>query len=239
MSIKYSIIYPYYSRPELRHTLSFMFQLYHLRNDIEIVIVEDSKNFNDKVLHDELVSIITGWDNFHIRHILDPRESYNSASKYNRGVEVASGEIIILSNPEVVHCGDVLGYLDIHMMPGLYPVFDCASVILKTEKTGNMLLDFVQWYQHKTIPRDYHFLSAITREDYKTVGGFDERLCGGLAFEDDFWIKAVRKSLTVLRVEDPVCAHIEHPRSYSLTPEDKQRLFDINRKLWEDEQSNP
>lgn len=230
--IKYSIIYPYYDRPdELLCTLSINYSNYNTRNDFEYVIVEDSKNFEDEAMHKRLMEIVDGW---HLGYMLDPVVSYNASHKYNLGVEKARGDIILLSNPEVFHGGDCLKILDNIDMSQNYVVFDCAAVN-KVEIPGSMQLsfEFVQWYEHKSIRRNYHFLSAISKENYWKAGGFHEGLLNGIAYEDDFFLARVKHTgLPIINIEHPSSAHIEHPRDYKLDPELKERLRRTNEDLW-------
>lgn len=217
--MKYSILFPYYSRPEIKYALDSFKKLYQ-RTDYEIIIIEDTKNIG--VLHDELLSIVKNF-NMQIKIIQDTKVSYNSASKYNVGAAHATGEILILSNPETIHMGDVLGSLDEHAhFPGFYYIFDCASL--------DKNLDFLQWYQHRTINRMYHFCSAIAKQDFP---GFNEDFCNGIAYEDDSFISRIKQlGFLIHTIEDPIVGHVDHPRDYSLDPIEKQRLVSINEKLW-------
>lgn len=231
--MKYSIIYPYYSRPELICTLSLNYQFYNSRaKDYEYIVVEDSKNRDDPYLHEELMKMVAGWG---LKHVVDEKVSYNSAHKYNLGAEAASGDIILLSNPEVVHNGNVLGYLDGVDFTNNYVVFDCCAVNKTIANSGLISLEYIQWYEHASIRRNYHFLAAISKDNYWKCGGFNEALCDGLAYEDDFWIARVKQAgLNIINVRDPSSAHIEHPRYYGLNPEDKERLRSHNEDLWKE-----
>lgn len=222
--MKYSILFPYYSRPEIKYSLSSFCDKYKNRNDYEVVVIEDTKNFDNEKLHNELLDIIQLYEQFiSIRLELDPKVSYNSASKYNLGAKVSNAHFLILSNPETVHLHDVLGYLDRNARPtGFYYVFDCMSL----DKNFN----FLQWYQHKTINRMYHFCSCIAKQDFP---GFNEAFCSGIAYEDDSFIQRIKHSdLTIQCVDSHVVGHVSHPRDYSLDPIEKQRLVKINEDLW-------
>ena len=56
--IKYSIILPYYNRPEFKSALLSFKHHYVGRNDYEVIIVEDIKNEMNIEYHDVLVDII-------------------------------------------------------------------------------------------------------------------------------------------------------------------------------------
>jgi hypothetical protein len=240
---KYSLILPYYKRPELVFFLMDSVDKYTMRYDFEIIIVEDSKNFRSEIDHERLMNIIEAYgDKLFIRHIVDCEESYCSAHKYNMGVATAEGQVILLSNPEIVHIGDVLLHLDNKdiLVGNQYYVYDCESVYLKMEDDRTFSTVHNRWYQHLSINRQYHFLSAILKDDYERIGGFDERYSGGLGYEDDSFIMRVRRNrLFINCVSDPYCQHIEHSRRYEMTPKERERLIDINRKIWEKDVSLP
>jgi len=235
--MKYSIIMPYYNRPELRFSLDSYRDLYKNRSDFEIVIVEDSKNTLDVGMHKILLDTVVKYPELRIKLVQDPKISYNPSSKYNVGVKEASGEIIMLTNPEVPHASDILKFIDSSDMNNLYIVCACQAVYLSKigETFKDCELSFYMWYQH-TQYRDvrYHFCTAISKDNYlNRVKGFDERYCEGIAYDDDNFVKRVVKSgLIILPVDDIVTYHIEHSRNYKISSEEFNRLVEINRSLW-------
>lgn len=235
--MKYSIVMPYYNRPELRFSLDSYRDLYKNRSDFEIIIVEDSKNTSDAEMHNVLLYTVAKYPELCVRIIQDPKISYNPSSKYNLGVKEASGKIIILTNPEVPHVSDIFKFIDSSDMDNLYLVCACQAVyvIQNGENFKNCGLQFYMWYQH-THYRDvrYHFCTAISKDNYlNKVKGFDERYCGGIAYDDDNFVKRVMKSgLIILPVDNLVTYHIEHSRNYKISSEEFNRLVEINRSLW-------
>lgn len=235
--MKYSIIMPYYDRPELKFSLDSYRDLYKGRSDFEVIIVEDSKNTSDIEMHNALLDIIDRYPELCIRIVQDPKISYNPTSKYNFGVKRAFGKIMLLTNPEVPHVSDILKFIDNSEMDNLYIV--CACLAVHLVKPGKNFKDSefksYMWYQH-TQYRDvrYHFCTVITRDNYiNKVKGFDERYCGGIAYDDDNFVKRVMKSgLIILPVDDLVTYHIEHSRNYKISSEEFNRLVEINRSLW-------
>lgn len=232
--MRYSIIFPYYDKPELMSTLSNFHFNYSLSHDdkYEVIVVEDSKNNLDKDMHGILMDIAQGYSK-HCRVVQDPLPSYNSANKYNVGAKEAQGDIIILSNPETHHLTDVLSYLDKCDFTNKYYVMDCLNAELVATPNQGYVYKFLEWYQHPTINRQYHFCSAISKENYYRVGGFPLILTGGIAYEDDFFLARVKQAgIEVISEHNEVVAHINHPREYGLHPEEKQRLYNINQALW-------
>ena len=127
--MRYSIVMPYYQRPELRFTLDSYTEYYSKREDIEVIIVEDSKNFSSDVMHGDLVRIIKKYDSkIPIILVRDPKQSYCPSSKYNLGVKVSNGSVIMLTNPEVPHNLDFFNVVDEIDFTNTYLVCACASV---------------------------------------------------------------------------------------------------------------
>lgn len=236
--MKYSFIMPYYNRPELRFTLQSYIKYYSKRNDYEIVIIEDTKNRSNPETHQHLLDIIEGYKStIPIRIILDPKVSYNPSTKYNLGAREATGEILLLTNPEVLHASDVLSFIDKSDMENLYIVCACASAHLIEDKgtLGESKFKFHMWYQH-TQHRDvrYHFCTVVKKNNYiNRIKGFDERYSDGIAYDDDNFVKRVLKAgLIVFPVDDLVTYHIEHSRYYQIDTDTFNRLVEKNRRLW-------
>lgn len=227
--MRYSLILPYYDKPEIYYSLVTI-RNYAPRNDLEVIVVEDSKNFEDPDMHKILMDTIAPYP--FVRVIQDHLVSINSANKYNVGVAAAEGEIILLSNPETLHLTDILGYCDGQDFSNKYYVFDCANV--KVVVKGDKLeVGFISWYQHATINRQYHFCSAISKQNFYKAGKFPDFLSNGLAYEDDFFLARVKQAgIEVLSIHDQQVGHIDHPRSYGISPEEKARLYKINEDLW-------
>jgi hypothetical protein len=238
MPIRYSIIMPYYSRPEIRFSLSSFQAFYKDRNDIEIIIVEDSKNFYDETKHKKLLEIIEQFNNMlYIKLILDPLMSYNCSNKYNLGVKNSEGSIIMLTNPETPHTMNILNELDMVNFSNTYIVCACSAVFLKEDKGTftDSKFDFYYWYQHTRLGNNfkYHFCSAISKDNYNRCKGFDERFCGGIAYEDaNFVQRVLKKDIVIEPRDDLLVYHIEHSRDYSLDKEQTDKLIQINSSIW-------
>lgn len=234
--IKYSFIMPYYKRPELYITLSSYLYHYKDRGDIEIITVEDSKNRESQEDHNILEDIVKKYkDIFPIRIVSDPVESYNPATKYNTGSTYAKGNILILTSPEVVHCSNILAEIDKENLSYIYIV--CACLAVKLFKKGNTFNDCtftsVMWYQHSSYRNvKYHFCTAISKDNFTKVGGFNEVFSKGIGYEDDNFVKRVENYLTIIPRDDLLTYHIEHDRNYDISREEYMRLLEINKNIW-------
>jgi hypothetical protein len=231
---RYSLILPFYNRcRELHYTLQSLKRHYSKYSDrLEIIIVEDSKNEADLKMHYDMISILQNNKFCHYEFTTDPVVSINSCCKYNRGVGRASGNIILLSNPEIWHNHDSIEILDNQDFENNYFVFDCESIDIYEDPEKGLSHKWNQWYQHESINRLYHFYSAISKENYIKTGGFDERYRFGLAYEDDNFVRRVNQAgIKFVTVTTPV-SHIEHDRSYNTPQEELDRLRAVNQKLW-------
>lgn len=144
----------------------------------------------------------------------------NTASVYNIGFSLAKGDIIIIQNPECVHVGDVLSYINDNFNYNDYlsfPTYSSNNIRINDyilENIGDLTMSnisgkldaindddkymcFPRWYQHSEISnRNLHFCTAISKEYLDIIGGFDPAYNDGFCYEDDdliFRIKNVLK----------------------------------------------
>lgn len=163
----------------------------------------------------------------------------NPCIPFNMGIKAATGDVIILQNPECYHVGDILSFVNNHIRDGLYLSFSCYAL------NPTDTIDFHNgkrmsikdrmyrhpenngWYNHpEHRPVGYHFCSAITRRDMDRIGGFDERYADGISFDDDDLIYRIRKSMQVRIVRNPYVLHQYHtPFTYR-----KEGYMDLHRK---------
>jgi len=208
--MKYSLIYPYYKRSQLiNNLLTSLVQWYAYRFDFEVIFILDLKNNStDK---DAFFSQLEPfWDKMRIVVVNNDIYTYNSCRAYNVGVKNSTGDFIVLSSPECIHKVDILSGLDseFNIDKNVYVVCACESI----HQDGS----FDQWYQHSTYNnRQLHFCTALSRQNYDTLKGFDEDYIYGIAYEDDEWLARVRKgNLKIVLRDDLLVSHLEHSRSY-------------------------
>jgi len=237
--MKYSFLLPYWKRESFKSTLISFLHHYGSRSDYEIVIAEDITNVEDPQHHQKLLNLIDEFKGrLNLIHCVDEKKSYNSARKYNVAFKNSSGQFLIVSNPENFHEENILAGLDDEFgkNPNAYVICSCKAVYF-----NNQVIDkyedykpncrFWQWYQHSMINnRMLHFCTALSRENFIKIGGFDERYCDGIAYEDDSFLKRVQfGGLDLVLRDDLVSMHIEHDRTYLHTNQD---LYRINQNLW-------
>jgi hypothetical protein len=223
--MKYSIIYPYYKRPQiLNRSLSTLCGHYSNRHDVEVIFVLDLKNTSAE--RDAFFSHLEPfWDKIRIVVIDNDIFSYNSCRAYNIAAEKAIGEFLVLSNPECIHKTNILSELDVEFAksPDVYVV--CACEAITDDGT------FCSWYQHSVHNnRMLHFCTAILKENFKKSGGFNEEYIYGIAYEDDEWrSRVLRDKYRIVVRDDLIVSHIEHSRDYANSRND---MIIKNRELY-------
>jgi hypothetical protein len=236
--MKYSFLLPYCKRDSFESSIISFLYHYSDRNDYELVIVEDLASSEDQGHHDKLLDIIKRYESkINMVYCLDNFRSYNSAKKYNIGFKKSSGDFIVLSNPETFHTVNILAGFDQEFSnnPLAYIVCSCLAVdfpkqvIDKYEDHSQSRI--IQWYQHSNFNnRMLHFCTALSRENYVRTGGFDEKYCAGIAYEDDCFLKRVQINGIPIAIRDEfITLHIEHSRQYL---HDNQDLYRRNAQLY-------
>jgi GT2 family glycosyltransferase len=232
---------PYYDRPgQLFNTLISYGTFYFDRKDVQLVIVEDIKNYRDKQKHNALLEVLKhAPENMRLTLLLDDSESFNPARKFNMGVaDLVNCEYIVITNPECMHLTDVLAGFDdeFEKNKDAYVICGCQSAKSNDEYTTSLdtfTYDMHKWYQHSEHNnRRLHFCTAIRRFNYMTIGGFDERFCEGLGYDDDDFRDTVTHAgfAPVLR-DDLLVLHCYHARTHQRLP-DYRKLVERNKTLY-------
>ncbi len=237
--IKYSILMPYYNRHVLlNNTLKSFKYWYKYRNDFEVIIIEDSKNANDKALHTKLFKITNKFKDFPIRVIKNEADAINPACHFNRGVEVAKGDYIILTNPDGIHLDDILNGFDRRFRENdnYYVVCACINgdIIQQNIDTDykDMKVYYSEWYQH-TVHRNanFHFCSCMSKDNYLSFGGFDEDYNDGYAVEDVDFLERINVAdhIIMCPADDLLTVHQSHG---IVRPTDWYPLHIANKRLF-------
>lgn len=232
--MKISIVSAFFQRQDLwNRTLETIHK--SSIKDYEIILIDDASEI--PLVCDE-AKIIR----------IEPKDKWyhNPCIPFNMGFKEATGDIIIIQNPECMHMGDVLKYASENVHNGLYISFGCYAINqdetrslakLKPITIGNYMFSTKHrngWYNHPIHrPVGYHFCSAITREDLDKVGGFDERYANGVAFDDDAFIREVkRKGISVQITTNPYVIHQFHTHFSYDDPNVWKPLHAINQSLY-------
>lgn len=223
MSVKYSLLMPFHKRAQqLAVTLSSFLHLYR-RNDYEVLIGEDYKNMMDQIEHHALVRVLGNFSSvLNIQTIITGTANcWNPSSAFNELASRAQGQFLIITNPECLHETDVLAGLDQAFEQDSDQYVVCACRIPTR-----------QWYQH-SVHRSVkvHFCSALSKELYNRIGGFDEEYAKGVCFEDDdFRNTIISNGVRIVERDDLVVMHQAHSKS---KPSDYAKLHVVNKRYFD------
>jgi glycosyltransferase involved in cell wall biosynthesis len=171
---KFSIVMGYYNRrSQFLKTLRTIYASSVPRTDYEIIVVDDGSD----AVHD--ISDVLGITL--VRIPKDRKTWVNPVVAYNLGITYATGEWIILQNPEVTHDDDFMTFLNTRGDPNVYY---CTQVF--AEQHG--------WYSHpEHRPVFYHFCSAIHSSKLSLVGGFNTDMKDGIDYDDNEILERIKR----------------------------------------------
>lgn len=118
--VKVSIVMAYYNRLDQIQTTLDSINNSVMKDDIEVIIVDDASD------DAQLLKLLIYKYGFHIKlcTIKKSDKSWiNPCIPYNIGFQHASGDIIIIQNPEICHIGDVVKYISDNINDNTYMVF--------------------------------------------------------------------------------------------------------------------
>lgn len=211
---KISIILAYYNRKnQFIQTLESI-KKSNYKNK-EIVIIDDNSfpeqrvnTFINEIKEDLDIKVITIEEN--------EKKWVNPCIPYNIGFKEATGDIIIIQNPEVMHVGDCLSFVNENLKKGDWLSFNCYGSPnfnfnnkikgMNNNEIFNLININSQRIGGNSVERDdvggwlnhyekhfvaYHYLAAIHKDDLfeKMNGGFNEIFKDGIGCDDDEFIK--------------------------------------------------
>lgn len=202
-------------------------------NNVELIVVDDCSSEEhklDDIIHEyPFVKLITV-------NVSD-RWYINPCVPFNKAINEANGDIIVIQNPECLHVGDILDNIVNNINDNLYLTYGVYSINKEitnyitdlpydNEYIDKMILAQISpihnamyvsegqfgWYQHsKYRPAAYHFVSAITKKNMDLLNGFDEKYAFGIGFDDDELLHRIKLlGLEVKMVDEPFAIHQWH-----------------------------
>lgn len=222
-----SIVMGYYNRkPQTINTLNY-FENYK-NYKYEVIIVDDNSTPEHQL--DDIIKNYT----FPIKYIKITAEEkgnrINPCVTYNTGFKEAEGERVIIQNPECIHRGNILEYVNTKLTYDDYMAFscyNCSSFELTQELLNNISLindpafhrrNKFTWYNHPIFrPVHYHFCAAIMNDNLKLLGGFNEEFAKGVWYDDNEILLSIKQNLNLnIKTIDPneggFVIHQWHPR---------------------------
>lgn len=251
MSKKVSIILPYYNRKKLLIETLNSYNKFYSKYNFEIIIVDDSSRKPEQLY--DIPSLYKSLDIKVIR--IDKKKNkteVNPCLPYNIGVRYSSGDILILSSPETFHTNDIFKLCNNFEELNdekyyLFSVFCCTNEKLKNniiennynidEKiinlfNQNMSKDiyfnkYGSWYLHgKYKDSKLNFLTALTRNNYYKLSGFDERFRYGTGFDDNEFLNRLKLIINnFVYFDDCYAIHANHSVSYHIKRTTNRTLY--------------
>lgn len=197
-----SICMPYWQRQrELDRSLAAYRSLY-ADLDLEISICDDGSP-DPVVAHGCVVTYLPKKD-----------IGLNPCVPMNAAVRASSGDVIVLTNPEIEHSEDVLS--------GMLSMLDSRSYITVAcrDVDGRWLAGpEVDYRAEGRMPvpagAHFHFCAMLTRDLFEEAGGFDEDYRQGRACEDNDWLWRLNAMGAEFKLAPGVVWHRETRHAYS------------------------
>jgi hypothetical protein len=141
----------------------------------------------------------------------------NPCVPMNAAVRASSGQIIVLTNPEVEHRQDV--FTAMHALlehPDDYVTVPCCDV------NGMWLAGpEVDYTKHGRLPvpagAHFHFCAMLTRALFERAGGFDEGYRHGRSCEDNDWLWRLEAAGARFKTAPGLVWHHSTPHAYQGT----------------------
>lgn len=221
--MKISILMAYHKRPiHLKNTLE-SYKIHYDSNNIEVILIEDTPDDNGI----EVLSVLENSKIPYIYRAVDrsDREYRNPGVLYNLAAEIASYDILHLTNPENLHVGPILNHCINYIKNDNYIVYGCRTLSTCLDSAVATINSIEQitnwgeargWYQHSKIyNRLLHFASIIHKDVYSKIEGFDPIFDYGVGYEDnDFIQKIFTTGIPILIFDEPYAAHQAHDRGH-------------------------
>jgi hypothetical protein len=218
--MKVSVVTQYYNRrSQFINSLKSFANTYLPKSDLEIIVVDDASNEEHRI--DDINEI---FPELNIKLY-----SFKKEDKWwscpvlpiNKGLSMATGDVIILHCAECMFIGDVILDVRNRIKPNDYLVYATLSISQDiTESLSQIPYSYLKtnpfdggWYQHSVYNNNcYNFCTAILKVDMDKLGGFDERFAFGYQSGDLDFIRRVRNSgMNVISIDNPLTYHQWHP----------------------------
>ena len=247
-----SIILPYYNRkPLLLKTLQ-SFDYFYSHRDIEIVIIDDGSNKEHR-LDDLQVKVKTKVIRLENKNGINPCYPYNVGVRHSSGdiLILSSPETFhtedmfkITNNFSALNSNTYLLFsvFCVTQPDIITDVLSEENFAIVAEKMRNFVPDlyfnlgengypfnnrYGSWYLHSEIrPSGLNFFTAIKREKYYELSGFDERFRFGTGFDDnEFKDRLLESNTKFIYYDDAVAIHLNHEVVNNTSPTTNQFVY--------------
>ena len=236
--MKISLILSCFNKAQLLALTLSSIVKYQRSFDLEVVIVNDGKlgdgteavcNRFGKSL--EIRYVFTGQRH---KKALIPR---NPAFPNNIGVKHCSGDVIVLSCPEVYHLNDALEFL-------VQPLKNQTNILSIPERlywdtNGDVVnklqnkkaIDSTKLFSDRSHIA-FPFFMGLWKKEFISIGGYDEDFTGYAAEDEDLVNRFLNKGLTFYKTKSQVL-HLFHGKSHATRPDWNNPKWVYNYKLFQ------
>ena len=254
--MKISLVMSYFRRPELLRVGLSSILRYKPTFDMEIIVVNDG-------IEDECQRVCESFSQqLNIRYIFSGQRNLDGVMKsrvsgfaLNVGIKQSTGDIIILSCPEIYHLGGTLQLIVDRLIQQpksmaiprwLY--FDLTQQVtnqlknlsneqLKTVDIDTKLLAGGQgdeaWCGHRIMP----YCMAIYKNEIVEIGGYNEKMIGYAADDNSFCERLKRNGLNYSEVDTKI-VHLWHGGTGDGKCHYENPAWVLNYNILEDERKN-
>jgi GT2 family glycosyltransferase len=219
--MKVSIVIQYYNRRQLLiNTLNSITHTKVNLSDIEVIITDDASNQFHNI--DDIHSIFPQLNIKLHTFTIDEKWWHCPVMPANKGISMATGDIIMLLGAECMLVGDVIHDVYTRIKPNDYLIYSTLSINdADTDKIQHTKYDDLLqsqfsgfWYQHSyQNNHKFNFCTAILRNEMLELGGFDERYGWGVDYGDaDFVLRLTRKGVNFITIDSPYVYHQNHEK---------------------------
>jgi len=236
--MKVSLILSCFNKAQLLLLTLSSIVKYQRSFELEVVIVDDGK------LDDGTKDICNQFGNtLDIKYIFtgqrhsDKLISRNPAFPNNIGVKNCSGDIIVLSCPEICHLNNALELL-------VQPLMNQTNILsiperlywdnngdtikkLQNKKDINLIKLFSD-RSHIYLP----FFMGMWKKEFVSIGGYDEDFTGHAAEDEDLVNRLLNKGLTFHKTKSQV-VHLFHGNTHTTRPDWNNPKWVHNYKLFQ------
>lgn len=220
---KVSLILPAFKRADLLDLGLYSISLYKYNFPLEIIVVNDGIEDDTKSICDKYS------DKLDIKYYFSGQRNTHEIKKrcpawaINIGVKKCSGDIIVLSCPEIWYLNDCLNYI-------VQPILITGNRIMTTPNSmyfddNNYLLHLLQTNKDILITQNIldklvmggrgltatrmPFLMGMYKKEFMYIGGYDEDFIGYAGDDNDFADRLSGSGLNLLHVDAKI-VHLYH-----------------------------
>lgn len=196
-----SVCVPHWKRPDAIHRMLARYGALYPDMDLEFSVCDDGSPDTPDVPPSVILTVL-------------PRKDgpLNPCVPINRAVAASTGDVIVITNPEIEHeepiLGEMLGLLD---GPDAYVVARCWDMD-REMWLADASVDYTKNGRAPVPPGGhFHFLAMLHRELWERAGGFDEDYRHLQGHDDNDWLWRLHRAGARFRLTE---GHVLHRHTH-------------------------